>query len=103
VQSTRNLSIVAAIEQRNAVCELNLLPAAQLVAPLASPSHERSMDNFAQIRHQAQMADNHTADLEIKRLAQAVISLSRLCEEALKLATQTYEQSQKAASKRLRA
>ena len=40
------------------------------------------MDNFALIRHQAQMADNHTADLEIKRLAQAVISLSRLCEEA---------------------
>ena len=53
------------------------------------------MDNFAQIRHQAQMADNHTADLEIKRLAQAVIGLSRLCEEALKVATLTYEQSQK--------
>ena len=57
------------------------------------------MDNFSQIRHQAQMADNHTADLEIKRLAQAVISLSRLCEEALKVATLTYEQSQKTVKK----
>ena len=61
------------------------------------------MDNFALIRHQAQMADNHTADLEIKRLAQAVISLSRLCEEALKVANLTYEQSQQKTGKKIRA
>jgi len=53
------------------------------------------MDNFSQIRHAAQMADNHTADLEIKRLAQAVICLSRLCEESLKSATEALELIQK--------
>jgi hypothetical protein len=42
------------------------------------------MDNFALIRHAAQTADNHTADLEIKRLAQAVVALTRLCEQTAK-------------------
>jgi len=63
------------------------------------------MDNFALIRHAAQTADNHTADLEIKRLAQAVIALSRLCEQtaqAAKDAKEALEFSQRS-SKKLRA
>jgi hypothetical protein len=66
---------------------------------------ENPMDNFALIRHAAQTADNHTADLEIKRLAQAVIALTRLCEQtaqAVQEAKDALEFSQKS-SKRLRA
>lgn len=61
------------------------------------------MDNFQLVRHAAQMADNHTADLEIKRLAQAVISLSRLCEQTSQAANEALALHQKQNGKRVRA
>jgi hypothetical protein len=60
------------------------------------------MESFQQIRHTAQIADNHSADLEIKRLAQAVIALSRLCEQTMQTASEALELSQKT-GKRIRA
>jgi hypothetical protein len=52
------------------------------------------MDNYHQVRHAAQIADNHSADLELKRLAQAVIALSRLCEQAQHTANEALALSQ---------
>jgi hypothetical protein len=58
---------------------------------LYSHHHEVFMDNIQQIRHAAQAAERHSADLEVKQLAQAVISLSRLCDETMKVAKEALE------------
>jgi hypothetical protein len=61
------------------------------------------MDNFTLVRHAAQTADNHTADLEIKRLAQAVISLTRLCEQTAQIAQEALQLHHQKNGKKLRA
>jgi hypothetical protein len=60
-------------------------------------------NNFALIRHAAQTADNHTADLEIKRLAQAVVSLTRICEQTAQVAQEALQLHQQKNGKKVRA